>query len=196
MYIPKFKQTLAKYTDGAEFDLEATGETYRGFYVKTSKGEYFTGKRYLRGASQKLIEKNISNQTYLTPTPEEYDNIKQDRESLELKKTLPVPSYVPSKQYQDTSIYRYFAKSKITGSILEVSNQTYNELLSRDTKYHYPSYNILQLEWFVNSPAEDIVRNGYILEGSISKNKRQILLAEKALPGISQYLTDPAELIL
>lgn len=196
MYIPKFKQTLAKYTDGAEFDLESTGETYKGFYVKTSKGEYFTGKRYLRGASQKLVEKNIGNQNYLTPVPEEYDNIKQDRESLQLKKTLQVPSHIPTKQYQDTSIYRYFARSKVTGNILEVSNQTYNELLSRNTKYHYLSYDILQLEWFVSSPAEDIVRNGYTLEGSISKNRRQILLAEKALPGISQYLTDPTELIL
>jgi len=196
MYIPKFKQTLAKYTDGAEFDIESTGETYRGFYVKTSKGEYFTGRGYLRGTSQKLIEKNISNQNYLTPVPEEYDNIKQDRESLQLKKTLQVPSYIPTKRYQDTSIYRYFAKSKVTGSILEISNETYNELLSKNVKYHYPSYDILQLEWFVSSPAEDIVRNGYILEGSINKNKRQIVLAERTLPGISEYLTDPTELIL
>lgn len=196
MYIPKFKQTLAKYTDGSEFNLEATGETYRGYYVETSSKEYYTGESYKRGLSQKLVQKNPANVDYIAPIPQKYDELKQDATSLQLTKTLQLPSHTPTRRYEDVFIYRYFAKSKVDGSIVEISNETYNELLRESTKYHYLSYDILQLIWYVASPAADIYRNGFLQEGSISRNKKQILLAEKTLPGISQYLTDPTELIL
>jgi hypothetical protein len=43
---------------------------------------------------------------------------------------------------------------------------------------------------------EDTTIGAYIQKGSKSRNLEEILKTEKALPGISQYLTDPAELIL
>lgn len=195
MYIPKFKQTTASHTNGEEYKLESSGEAYTGFYFETSKQEYFTGRSYARGVSKKLVLQNVQNLSTETPIPQRYDDLKQDSTSLQLTITLKLPLHKPTKNFQDIFIYRYFAKSKIDFSILEISNETYNLLLNKSTKYHYPTFDILSIQWYVSSPSTDLIRDGFLQEGSVTKNKRQIFNAERKLPGISQYLTDPAELI-
>lgn len=195
MYIPKFKQTPPRHTRGAEYKLEDTSETYTGFYFETSNQEYYTGRSYARGVSKKLVAQVDQTSGPETPIPQRYDDLKKDSTSLQLTVTLKLPLHIPTKNFQDIFIYRYFAKSKIDFSILEISNETYNLLLNKSTKYHYPTFDILSIQWYVSSPSTDLIRDGFLQEGSITKNKRQIINAERKLPGISQYLTDPAELI-
>lgn len=195
MYIPKFKQTLPRYTNGEEYKLESTGETYTGFYFETSNQEYYTGRSYARGASKKLVAQVDQTLGTETPIPQRYDDLKQDKTSLQLTVTLKLPLHIPTKNFQDIFIFRYFAKSKIDFSILEISKETYDLLFNKSTKYHYPTFDILALQWYVSSPSTDLIRDGFLQEGSITKNKKQVVNAERKLPGISQYLTDPAELI-
>ena len=44
MYYPKSQITPNLYTNGNEFVYEDSGLFYNGYYFKTSKGEYFTGR--------------------------------------------------------------------------------------------------------------------------------------------------------
>lgn len=194
MYIPLFKQTPAKYTDGKTLIVEATGKPYKGYYIEISSGDIYSGKVYSREASKKLI-RSITNPSVNTPIPEDYDFIKQDTTALNLKETLSVPSHIPTKRYEDTYIYRYFAQKKADSSIIEISNVTYLELLSQSTVYHYPSYKILQMVWYVGSPIEDRVINGVLQKGALTKNREEITRAEKTIQGISQLL-DPKTLVI
>lgn len=196
MYLPKFKQSQAKYTSGGEYFVVATGEEYRGFYVQTSKGILYSGKTVQRGVSQELREYIDPETTFDRPVPEKYDNIRKDSEGLELKVTRSLPKHIPQRNDLQPYILRFFAKSKVTGVILEISQETFLELESQSTLYHYPSYDITYLKWYTTYPVEDTTIGTYIQKGSKSRNLEEILKTEKALPGISQYLTDPAELIL
>lgn len=194
MYVPKFKQTKALFTQGEDFLVEQTLVPYKGYYIKLSNGDAYSGDVYKRGQSLKLIPIQQSAPQQEDLVAVDYDIITQDLESLKLTKTLPVPSYIPTRNDQDAKIQRFFAKSKIDGRIIEISKQTYLSLENKETIYHYPTYQILQVEWFINSPANDVVVSGHKVEGSITKNRRQILQAEKAMPGISQYL-NPSQLV-
>ena len=194
MYIPLFKQTSEKYTDGKSFIEQETGKPYKGFYIETSSGEIYSGRVYSRGVSKKLI-RSITNTGANTPIPEEYDFIKRDTTALNLKTTLPVPTHIPTKRYEDKYIYRYFAQRKADRSIIEISNEVFLELKSESTVYHYPSYSILQMVWYVGSPIEDRTISGVLQKGSLTKNREEITKAEKILPGISQLL-DPMMLLL
>lgn len=195
MYLPKFKQRPATYTAGNEYFVQETGEEYIGFYVVTSKGEAYTGKTIERGFSKKLLSfKETPEQP--APLAEVYDFIKKDSESFALKQTEELPRYIPVKNDLVPFINRFFAKSRVTGTIIEISRETYLELQSKSTKYHHPSYQIVTLNWYISFPVEDITTGPYKQKGSRTKNLEEITKAEKALPGIAQYLSDPTELIL
>lgn len=44
MYYPKSQLTTNLSTNGKEYQLVDTGESYVGSYFKTSDGKYYTGK--------------------------------------------------------------------------------------------------------------------------------------------------------
>ena len=188
MYIPKFKQTKPLYTEGNLFLEELTGKSYTGFYIRTSKGEYYSGTFYERGISQKLVLKqtiSTSSQVF----PEDYDIVKQDNIALSLKLTEVLPDYVATRRDDVVAINRYFAQKKSDNSIQEISNETYVKLLTQDTQYHYPSYRIVEIKWFINGPLEDTFQNGVLREGIIVKNNRQIIQGEKIIYGLSSFIT-------
>ncbi len=55
MYYPKSQIKTNLYTNGGEFIIESTGDDYVGYYWKTSKDEYFTGKTPQDSFIQKLV---------------------------------------------------------------------------------------------------------------------------------------------
>ena len=126
MYLPKFKHTFASYTTGDEFIIAGTGENYRGFYIRTSKGVLYTGKFFDKGTSLKLEPVSaLATSTYRYVGQEKYDVIKKTTpSSLQLKETLPVPSYTYVPNYASINERRFFAKSKINKTIIEISQET------------------------------------------------------------------------
>jgi hypothetical protein len=195
MYVPAFKQTKPLYTQGGEFLLEDTLTSYKGYYIKLANGDAYTGTAYARSTSKRLVTASIQDTQQQELVAIDYDIITQNEESLKLTRTLPLPSYIARRNDQDSEIQRFFAKSKVSGRIQEISRQTFLSLESRETTYHYPSYEILQINWYINSPVEDTVLGGYFVEGSIGKNKKQILQAERLMTGISQILS-PEQLVV
>jgi hypothetical protein len=196
MYLPKFKHTAALYTFGEEFAIASTGELYTGFYIRTSKGTFYTGTEFKKNQSQELIKTSaLSTSTYRNVGREKYDDAaKVTINQLLLKETQPVPSYTYIPDYELKINRRFFAKSKITGSIIEIDRDTYKELYSKSNKYHHPSYEVILIDWDLSSPVDDSVNGSYIVEGSKTKNKKQVLKLDKTLPGLHDYLTQTSQL--
>ena len=195
MYLPKFKQTPAYYTNGREYYNPATGEEYVGYYFLTSTQQAYSGKSMTRGTSILLSRYEQSPREPQSIIEGEYDVIKQDRKATQLKVTEALPHHTPERNDFKGYVDRYFAKNKATGSIIEISLETYLELKSESTKYHYPSYLIVNLRWHTTYPVDDMQNNSYIIKGSRTKNAEEVAKAEKVLPGISTYLVDLTELI-
>lgn len=83
-------------------------------------------------------------------------------------------------------IKRFFVKHKVTGSIVEISQEDY-ELELRNPQ---PYRQLLAIDWIVKGPVEDFEVSGHIYEGSKTRNRAAVLAAEQIMPGISSFITD------
>ena len=196
MYLPKFKQTDALYTAGEEFIIASTGAPYVGFYIKTSKGTLYTGIKFNKNTSE-VLEKasEIATSNYRYVGREKYDDAARVTEdNLKLKDTQVVPSHTYIPNYEVKINRRFFAKSKINSSIIEIDINTYRELYGKTATYHHPTYDILFIDWDLSSPVEDSKNGSYIIEGSKSKNRKQVLKADKTFKGIYDYLVQNQQL--
>lgn len=195
MYLPKFKITAPLFTFGSEFIIAETGRDYTGTYFKTSKGDYYTGSSYSKKTSLRLIQVVANeNSTFVVPR-ETYDfAAKVTAGNLRLKTTQAVPAHTYIPDYAFKIDRRFFAKSKTNNSIIEIDTNTYKELYGKTPTYHYPSYDVLLLNWDLSSPVEDSKNGSYIIEGSKSKNRKQVLKADKTFKGIYDYLVQNQQL--
>lgn len=196
MYLPKFKHTPALYTSGDEFIITSTGEVYTGFYIRTSKGTLYTGQQFNKQTSQELSPvQALATSTYRYVGREKYDDAARVTDAnLLLKDTQVVPSLIYIPDYSLKINRRFFAKSKITQRIIEIDVDTYQELKAKSNKYHHPSYDITFIDWDLTSPVEDTRNGSYIVEGSKTKNKKQVAKLDRTFPGIYDYLTQTGQL--
>ena len=194
MYLPKFKQTKSKYTSGGEYRESITGRDYVGYYFTTSKGEVYSGNTMVRGQSMLLEKADQLGDREVVLEQTDYDFVKKDTTAFELRETSLLPTYQPERNDFLGYLTRYFARKKADGSIIEISQDTYRDLKNQSTKYHYPGYDTHYFTWYTSYPVEDIDTGSYIIQGSRSKNERQLAKAELMIPGISQ-LIDPTQLV-
>lgn len=193
MYIPKFKQTKPLYTSGGQLSYKDDRGSYVGYYVKTSKGRYYVntnvGIPYYE--LEEVNTKLETAQDYVDKV--RYDNLHADENIYDLRTSSMLPSFVHTTRASEFK--RYFAKSKITNSITEISQETYTELTGQSSKYHWPSYNTLELTWNIGSPVADMKKGSYIIKGSETKNKEAVLAADKKMQGLAQLLTDYTQFV-
>ena len=195
MYLPKFKTTAPLYTFGSEFIIAETGRDYIGTYFKTSKGDYYTGSSYSKETSLRLIQVVANEDSTFVVPRETYDfAAKVTTGNLRFKNTQAVPAYIYIPDYELKINRRFFAKSKINSSIIEIDINTYRELYGKTATYHHPTYDILFIDWDLSSPVEDSKNGSYIIEGSKSKNRKQVLKADKTFKGIYDYLVQNQQL--
>jgi hypothetical protein len=83
-------------------------------------------------------------------------------------------------------ITRYFLKHKVTGTIVEISQEDYKLELSNPQSYRQ----LVAIDWIITGPVDDYEVSGHIYEGSKTKNRAAVLQAEEVMPGISNYITD------
>jgi len=196
MYLPKFKTTKAKYTTGSEYAIRSTGENYVGYYILSSQGIPYSGKQFIQNSSQELIAQvaeipaeNI--QEFVRYT--DYDEIRKREDEYKLRTTLPLPVHIFTPDFEYEINKRFFAKSKVTQAIVEISREDYLELSKKTLKYHYPSYDIVIVDWYVRGAVGDFQNGSYLIEGIRTKNTREVQKANKVMPGISQVLTNPLQ---
>jgi len=174
MYLPTFKYKGNLYTQGEEYSIEGTNESYVGNYFTTYSGDVFTGNKPGDGPNSRLVR-------YIQPTggtsnirPEQYDIIRQKDSEVQLRDTAPVPLYYP-KPGNVESFTRYFAIDKSTKRVVEVSKDVYLSMKSKEQKYYYPKYELKTLDWSLRSVSDNRINT--------------------AIAGLESYLKDPSQFV-
>lgn len=196
MYLPKFKTTKARYTPGSQYTVKSTGENYIGYYVLSSQGVPYSGKEFIQNASQELVSivvQGVEQQEKEYVPYTDYDTVRKQQKEYDLRSTLDLPVHIFIPDFEFEINKRFFAKSKVTQAIKEISKEVYLELSSKTTKYHYPTYEIFMMDWYVTGAVGDFQNGSYLIEGIRTKNTKEIAKAEKSMPGISQVVTNPLQ---
>jgi hypothetical protein len=177
-YVPESRYSEPKSTAGGDFAIIDTGEDYKGSYIETFDGKYYSGTK---------PEQNGVELIKLSP------NYLEDLMPAALTAAgLLVGFFKPKLKKGDKEkgiTKRYFIQDKRTNKIIETDLETYQESTS------IPSKRFEIVDWIIKGPAEDKVINGYPFEGAASKNRKTILALEKNMPGISIFVTDYSFLV-
>jgi hypothetical protein len=179
LYYPEGQIQKGLYTDGNEWMLE-DGTEYVGDYHTYYSGEVYTRSSYLRNVSEKLIPYiNLSEESKKTIF--EYDSLKKSSPSAftfsEYNKIPPT-----EKDYTNGIFFRYFAKRHFSNIITEVDSDTFSNL-----KDEYYVKN--RIPWKLTGPLNDTPTE----KGVYDTNRRLVLLAEKDMEGIRNYVTNYTE---
>ena len=172
-YIPKSKvKTLT--TDGGEFLVKKTGDSYSGPYLKTSNNTYYAGadlndlsvQLVLSSENEVLPEfgNSFNCIKYISRKQEIYNNLKKT-------KIVPASKNIPSENdYKRGYFIRYFLVRVNDLDYKEINVNIYNEMLMKnqiDRNLYFKG----QIKW--------------ALSGDVYKiNTNNLLLLEKKHPGI------------
>jgi hypothetical protein len=155
MYYPKSQIKTNLYTNGSELTFASNGNPYVGYYWTTVDGKYYTGKTPQDTPVQELVlpkkdnsfssKQNISeivsvsNYTLLKPTT---------------KNTLNIPIFYqpqPTTQdYQTGEFQRYFVKKTNELIYIEVSQDTYNAINTKNSDWIWYDYLAFNLPWSIS----------------------------------------------
>ena len=179
-YYPKGQTKNGLYTEGKEWMLEDGTEYVGDYHRYTSTNEVFTKSTWIKDVSQKLIPYvNLTIDDFKKAF--EYDGLKKQsiteiRETT-YKKTMPVEN-----DYVNGYFFRYFLKRHFQSIITEVDRDTYSN--AQDEFYVK-----VELGWKLTGPLND----SGIEKGVYDTNRRLVLLAEKDMIGIRNYVTNYTE---
>lgn len=162
MYLPKNKFRI-KYSNGGEFTNE-DGTDFVGSYIETSGGKFIQGDSLENAGSE------------ITPIEEE---------RLLLDIDVPFNDYFgpTDEDYQRGFFSRYVIKNAFNGALKEVNRSRFLRF-DKD-----PNYDGEEVVWYLSKPFEDTFQNGYIIQGSITKNSNTLLELESNFPGISRFFS-------
>lgn len=196
MYIPKGKRKV--FPAGAlpgEFVSSKTGLPYVGdvefnSITKTYKSADGTIDLVSIAETGNRFEENV----VIPPTA--YDRLRGDAYDIRVTKHPESFEVQPTDEdYNNGFIERFFVEHKEKGTIIEIDKNTFSEIKSQSTNYHYPSYLVGSLFWKLRGPVANQDVNGYIVEGTSERNAKAVLALEQLLPNIRTYLTDPSQFV-
>jgi hypothetical protein len=177
-YIPESRYSEPNSTAGGDFAVKDTGEDYKGTYIETFDGKFYSGTRPEQNGVE-LVE--------ITP------NYLEDlMPAVVTIAGLLVGFFIPKLKKGDKEkgvTKRYFIQDKRTNKIIETDLETYQE------SQNLPSKRFISTDWIIKGPAENTMIRGYSFEGAASKNRKAILALEKQMPGISTFITDYSLLV-
>jgi len=204
MYFPKSQITPNLYTNGSEFFLN--GESYTGYYFKTSKGEYFTGKNTSDLPNSQIFK--ITNLSFdLTPAngngnftqfvdnydgytfntqiqhPENnfiYNSLKPQKQYITLPYYNPVQ---PSNQdYQNGEFRRFFCKKTNETTYIEINNKMYNDLVTKNPNILWQLYLPFNITWQLTGDKQQVAK--------VNKNMVELTSFRLKLPYFNLYIKE------
>jgi hypothetical protein len=188
MYYPKSQIKTNLYTNGGEFALITTNQEYIGYYWSTSTGKNYSGKTpddidvvELITLPQKSpsTSNSISNYIVTTGLNEYYNNIKQLK-----SQTLFLPTYYqpqPTQQdYQIGEFRRYFTKKTNELLYTEVSKDTYDNILNKNSQWLWQDYLAFNIPWSISGDKLTIAKT--------NKNIVDLTIKNLILPKFNDYL--------
>jgi hypothetical protein len=185
MYYPKSQITPNLYTNGEEFVFKTNLSPYKGYYFKTSKGEYFTGRNQNDLPNEPLITQAIpdspnldtSNPTLQTFISQDYDvNVLTYIALKNPNLITTLPQYSPTiptpQDYQNNEFRRYFAKKTNELTYVEISKSTYEKLINKDPQIEFSLYFGFNIPWSLTGDKQKVAQtNKNIVEIAIKRQK-------------------------
>ena len=196
MYYPKSQITPNLYTNGDEFTLSSTGQSYIGYYFKISTGKYFTGRNQDDRPNVELIPLQSS----LSPTIPALTNAQTaysslvntfestNEEYLSLKPQLTKNSFIPyynpvlptQQDYQNGEFRRLFYKKTNEILYIEINQEVYSKLEAKDSQILWQLYEPFNLTWQLTGNQEQVAQT--------NKNIVELESRRKKLPKLGEYL--------
>ena len=192
MYYPLSQITSNLHTNGGEFAYANTKQEYIGYYYKTSKGKYFTGKTPQDGPNELLIafskdggaDVTVQNNIYSFANTDSFEVNKY----INITNQLPVAPYQPTysptlptqQDYTNGEMRRYFCKKTNEIIYLEINKDTYDKLVKQDPKILYQLYLPFNLPWRLTGNKEQVF--------IINKNITELTSSKQNLPMLVEYL--------
>jgi hypothetical protein len=207
MYYPKSQIKTNLFTNGSEYFLTTTGESYVGYYYKTSTGQVFSGKTP-DDRPNVLLESISSTEWDLTAASENGRNFQQQADNfdglvygneqqrpetvntyLALKPenlNIIIPYYIPAKpieqDYQIGEFRRYFCKKTNEILYIEISKTTFDLLINKSPDILWPLYSPFNIAWQLTGGKEQVAR--------INKNIVDLTSVRLQLPKLGDYLNN------
>lgn len=168
------------YTFGKEFQY-ADGTEYKGLYHKYITGEIYTQANWNAQTSKKLVAYKP-----VVKTVRDYNQLNEQN----LKFKTPY-SVIPNPTNQDRAagfMSRYFVKKINDTAIIEIDKKQADDYNQKkiDTKL----YLYTTIIWYITGPVEDVLNKNILIEGVVTKNKKQLIQAEQVIPGMIRQYTD------
>lgn len=194
-YYPTSKVLTNQKASSGEF-LNSKGEIYTGKYYMTFDGKAFSGPSPQAGPSEPLQK---INKYPSSPILNSLNISEKQKEELAKKtniKTNRIPgkpnSYYPkpnSDDYKRGYLIRYFTKKQDETSIIEISEEEYNNIVNGTTDYDIRIYQTQKILWKITGPLNAQRQSQYnVIPGIIDTNKRLVETANKTFLGILDFI--------
>ena len=195
-YYPSSRIIKNQQSNPSQF-VDPKGKEYVGPYYTTFKGDSFTGASPSKGASIPLtpiaIDEIQQNMDPITLANSKFDTLKHASNNVQLTNPEPFTPRPTEADYKTGKIIRYFARQRngTTFKIVEISNQTHNNLVNNTNGANFALWKSIALFWRISGPLRnEKINNITTRSGIIDTNQRILDQAEKSFIGIKQYLSD------
>ena len=191
IYYPKSHIITNLYTVGKEWMLE-DGVEYKGYYHKYIDGTVLTGAVFNKIESKKLI-KFVDK--FVQPNTLVYDKIKKPNKNF----TVPQQRYpvLTMEDFEKGKITRYFIRrrnSTLQEDIYEVDEAQFKLLKRSKNGIDKNLYLGVEMAWKLTGPLNDEREQFNVIYGVQDTNKRMVILKDREMSGLKQFLTDYTEL--
>ena len=184
MYYPKSQIKNNLYTNGDEYVLSTTQQSYKGYYYETSNGGKYTGKFPDDGSNILLIELTPSSDAPGKNNPILTLAISQYNTNIQPERFLPLPiQTLPTQKDKDLGSFpRYFCKKNNENLYIEINKEQFTKLQNRDKTIAWDLYTSLQVIWQIKGDKTQ----------TYNANKNNITLIEQKNKwyGFTKYFKD------
>jgi hypothetical protein len=190
MYYPKSQIKPNLYTNGNEYSLSTTNESYKGYYYEISTGQQYTGKNPQDGPNILLT---LSTNGEFTFTDREVIPFTQistiqtsDYTPINIPTIRSIPQFNPttptSQDNQNGQFNRYFCKKNNETRYLEIDQNTYKQLQNRDPKIAWDLYTPVIVLWIIQGNQTQVFNSNKATVQAIETNAKW--------NGFTQYFQD------
>ena len=195
-YYPKSQVKTNLYANLGEYLIASTNTPYQGPYWKNSRGEFYTGKTPSDVPFQQLTPTFDPVNEFTSPVPENsISEVVTTDEGYIISKGISLgdvsnykalPNYnptIPTEQdYQNGEFRRYFCKKANEISYIEIDQNTYTNLVTKNPKYLWQLYLSFNLPWQIIGDKEQVART--------NKNVVELTSRRLQLPKFGDYLNN------
>jgi hypothetical protein len=184
MYYPKSQIKNNLYTNGDEYVLSTTQQSYKGYYYETSNGGKYTGKFPDDGSNILLIELTPSSDAPGKNNPILTLAISQYNTNIQPERFLPLPiQTLPTQKDKDLGSFpRYFCKKNNENLYIEINKEQFTKLQNRDKTIAWDLYTPLQVIWQI--------KGGKTQTYNANKNNITLIEQRNKWYGFTKYFKD------